>query len=158
MLAGRAIMSRAAMLTFSQYATAGPCDVLISDIVERTGATFERFSPSGANAFLKHPLMDSFTVECDQPRAPRINAYWDRNAFPSNGFFSVVAAAGALVTSEKAERIESALRQCNRRALGDTSREMANIDVGAAEIDCHSFTRDGGGVGLSIRKRRRSSG
>jgi hypothetical protein len=154
MLFGRAIVSLAAALTFSQHATAGPCDALISDIIERTGATFERFSPSGANAFLKHPLMDSFTVDCTQSKAPQVNAYWNRNAFPPNGYFSTVAAAASIVTSERADRIESALRQCNRRALSDTSREMANVDVGAAEIDCHSFTRDGGSVGLSITKRR----
>ncbi len=149
-----AIMSFAAALIFAKHAQAGPCDTLVSDIVERTGATFERFSRSGNNAFLKHPLMDSFTVDCSEPRVPLVSSYWSRNASPPNAFFSTVAAAAALVTAERADRIEAGLRQCNRLALSRTAGEMASVEVGVAHIECHSFTRDGGSVGLSINRRR----
>ena len=58
---------------------AGPCDALVSDVIESTGAEFVRFSPSGKNAFLKHPYMDSFGVDCSIPSQPLIHSYWSRN-------------------------------------------------------------------------------
>lgn len=84
-----------------------------------------------------------------------LSGYWSRNAFPPNQFFSAVAAAASVLTSERADRIEAGLRQCNRKALAQSSSEMADVEAGMAHIECHSFTRDGGSVGLSITKRRR---
>lgn len=142
-------------LTSVQPANARQCDILISEIVQSTDAEFVRFSPSGKNAFLAHPYMDSFTVECSAPSRPLISAYWSRNAFPPNQFFAAIAvAAERVVTSERADRIEAGLRHCSRTALRQRGSEMASIMVGAARIGCHSFTRDGGSVGLSISKGR----
>ncbi len=154
MVVARAILFFAVAVNFSRTAAAGPCDTLISDAIQSTGAEFVRFSPSGKNAFPAHPYMNSFTLECSAPDRPLVSAYWSRNAFPPNQFFSAVAAAGERVTSEKAERIEAGLRQCNRTALAQRGSEMASTNVGAARIGCHSFTRDGGSVGLSISKGR----
>lgn len=150
----RMIVFLAAVQVFPDHAKAGPCDVLISEIVERTGATFDRFSPRGTNAFLRHPLIDSFTVDCSLPKEPMVSAYWSQNAFPPNPFFAAVAAATSALTSERPDRIEAGLRRCNRQALAQPASEMADVNVGMAHIECHSFTRDGGSVGFSITKGR----
>ena len=98
--------------------------------------------------------MNSFILECGYSMEPEISGYWNQNAFPPNQFFLAVAAAASVVTNEKADRIEAASRQCNRKALTQQSSEMASVNVGSAHVTCHSFTRDGGSVGLSIVKRR----
>ena len=152
----RAFVALAVALAFSHHAAASQCDpALISGIIERTGGSFERYSPRGTNAFLRHPHMDSFTVDCILPAAPMVSGYWSRNAFPPNQFFSAVAAAASVLTSERADRIEAGLRQCNRKALAQPASEMAEVDTDMAHIECHSFTRDGGSVGLSVTKRKR---
>lgn len=156
MLVVRAILVLSASVIFSHRAAAGQCDpVLISEVIERTGGSFERYSPRGTNVFLKHPYMDSFTLDCAFPAEPMVSGYWSRNAFPPSQFFSAVAAAASALSSERADRIEAGLRQCNRKALAQPSSEMDMVDAGLAHIECHSFTRDGGSVGFSVTKRKR---
>jgi hypothetical protein len=152
----RFVLFGVAALACPQMAHASACDVQISDLVQRTGARFIRFSPSGNNAFFEHRLFDSLTVECDLRFGPPVVAgYWSRNAYPPSEFFSTFAIAASVFTGDPPERIEPALRACNRRALNPRSAEMADTKVGNANIECHSFTRDGGSVGLSVNPIRR---
>ena len=140
----------AVFVALAAPAKAGPCDALVADVMAATGATFERSSRSGKNAFLSHPLMDSFTLDCTFPLQPLVSGYWSKNAFPPNAFFEAVATAASVVTKEGANRIEAGMRQCNRTALSRPQSEMSAVKVGLANIECHSFTRDGGSVGFSI--------
>lgn len=154
MVAARIALLLTAALAFPRTAAAGPCDALVAAIVRSTGAEFLRSSPSGKTAFLAHPHVDSFAVDCSTPSRPLVSAYRSRDAFPPAEFFTAVAAAGALVASEEAGRVEAGLRRCRRAALARPAREMSGAAIGAARIECDSFTRDGGSVGVSISGRQ----
>jgi hypothetical protein len=47
------------------------------------------------------------------------------------------------------KKLELASRQCQRPALKDKT-ELAALDIPNAKIECQVFTRDGGGVNISI--------
>jgi hypothetical protein len=57
--------------------------------------------------------------------------------------------AGKAVTGVDLKELELASRQCHRSALKDKT-ELADIEIPNAKIECQAFTRDGGGVNISI--------
>src|SRR4051812_8607531 len=97
-----------------------------------------------------HPSHQPFRIAVCEPRMPfAISAGWD-TAFPPSDFFRTLAAGGAALTSEAPARLEAAMRQCHRAALRPSSREMSEQKAGSAYVECHAFTRDGGGMTMEI--------
>jgi len=127
-------------------ADSAECKGIIARLIEATNASFDHYSPSGDNVFLKGPDM---VLRCTSHRLTGISLTWDASGFPSNAWFALLAKAGKAVTSVDLKRLESASRQCHHSALKDKT-ELADIDIPNAKIECQAFTRDGGGVNISI--------
>ena len=127
-------------------ADSAECKGIIARLIEATNASFDHYSPSGDNVFLKGPDM---VLSCTSHRLTGISLTWDASGFPSNAWFALLAKAGKAVTSVDLKRLESASRQCHHSALKDKT-ELADIDIPNAKIECQAFTRDGGGVNISI--------
>ena len=143
------------LLSLSSPATASPCDILVTDIINTTGAEFSRESPSRRNVFFKHPYINELSVDCSSyQRRAVVHGYWTENAFPPKQFYAAMAAVGALVTPETAARIEPALPRCVRTALAQSHSELARDAAGDAAIGCHAFSRDGGSASVRIGKRK----
>jgi hypothetical protein len=115
-------------------------------LVEATNASFDHYSPSGDNVFLKRPDM---LLSCTSHRLTGISLTWDASGFPPNAWFGLLAKAGNAVTGVDLKKLELASRQCHRSALKDKT-ELADLDIPNAKIECQAFTRDGGGVNISI--------
>jgi hypothetical protein len=111
-----------------------------------TNVTFDCYSPSGENVFLKQPEM---VLSCTSHRLTGISVAWNASGFPSNAWFGLVARAGKAVTGVDVKKLEAASRQCHRSALKDKS-ELAELDIPNAKIECQAFTRDGGAVQMSL--------
>jgi hypothetical protein len=122
------------------------CKGIIARLIEATNASFDHYSPSGENVFLKNPDM---VLSCTNHRLTGISFGWDVSGFPSNAWFGLLAKAGKAVTGVDLKKLESASRQCHHSALKDKT-ELADIDIPNAKIECQAFTRDGGGVNISI--------
>jgi hypothetical protein len=60
-----------------------------------------------------------------------------------------VLKAGKAVTGANLKKLESASRQCYRSALKDKT-ELADMEIPNAKIECQAFTRDLGGMNISI--------
>jgi hypothetical protein len=73
----------------------------------------------------------------------------DASGFPPNEWFGLLAKAGKAVTGVDLKKLESASRQCHSSALKDKT-EQVDIEMPNAKIECQTFTRDGGGVNISI--------
>jgi len=122
------------------------CKEITARIVQEVGAQFDKYSPSGMAVFFKDPGM---TLSCTSHRLTGISTSWDRNAFPNNWWFTIVAKAGHAVTGVDTAVLDQALRKCRQDAINEAT-EMADIDVVNARIECQAFTRDGGGVFMSV--------
>lgn len=122
------------------------CKGIIARLIESTSASFDHYSPSGDNVFLKSP---EIVLSCTGHRLTGISLTWDASGFPPNSWFALLAKAGKAVTGVDVKKLESASRQCHRSALKDKT-ELADLDIPNAKIECQAFTRDGGGVNISI--------
>ena len=129
-------------------ADSAECKGIIARLIEATNASVDHYSPSGDNVFLKGPNM---VLSCTSHRLTGISLTWDASGFPSNAWFVLLARAGKAVTGVDLKKLESASRQCHRSALKDKT-ELAELDIPSATIECQAFTRDGGGVNISIWK------
>jgi hypothetical protein len=127
-------------------ADSAECKGIIARLIEATSASFDHYSPSGDNVFLKSP---NIVLSCTSHRLTGISMTWDPSGFPPNSWFALLAKAGKSVTGVDVKKLESASRQCHRSALKDKT-ELADLDIPNAKIECQAFTRDGGGVNISI--------
>jgi len=127
-------------------ADSAECKGIIVRLIEATNASFDHYSPSGDNVFLKRPDM---RLSCTSHRLTGISLTWDASGFPPNAWFGLLAKAGKAVTGVDLKKLELASRQCHRSALKDKS-ELADLDITNAKIECQAFTAAGGGVVISI--------
>jgi hypothetical protein len=122
------------------------CKEIAARLIEATGASFDRYSPSGFSLFLRNP---GIVLTCTSHRLTGISLTWDTSGFPSNAWFGLLAKAGKAVTGVDVKKLDTASRQCHRSALKDKT-ELSDLDIPNAKIECQAFTRDGGGVNISI--------
>jgi len=122
------------------------CKGIIARLLEATDVSFDRFSPSGESVFFRNPKI---VLSCKSHRFTGISLTWDASGFPPNAWFWLLVKGGKAVTRVGVKELESASRQCYRSALKDKT-ELADIEIPNAKIDCQAFTRDGGGVSISI--------
>lgn len=128
------------------------CATLVAKVVQATNATFDRYSPSGQNVFLTvSGTKSGIMIECNQPggQGAGVSLGFD-GAYPSNAWFALAVRAGAVETGAAPARLEAAIRKCHLSALKDKKWEMGEIELPRAKVECQAFTRDGGGVSLSI--------
>jgi hypothetical protein len=152
-------MKRAALLLLALWAApttsalADECDVMVAKLVSEQGVRFERRTASGY-IHLKHPLVESAVIDCSRPvGGPSLSMSFD-GAFPSAAFFDLLSQAGAVVMSKPVTIVRQSSQRCHRTALKD-SDELAQIRAGGLQIECQSFTRDGGGTIISIFQERK---
>ena len=122
------------------------CKGILARLLEATNASFDHYSPSGDTVFLRSPKI---VLSCKSHRFTGISLMWDASDFPPNTWFGLLVKAGKAVTGVDLKELESASRQCHRSALKDKT-ELADIEIPNAKIECQAFTRDGGGVNISI--------
>ncbi|TQF35309.1 hypothetical protein UNPF46_25260 [Bradyrhizobium sp. UNPF46] len=132
--------------TFEGGANSSECKELTARLAEATNATFDHYSPSGNNVFLKNPDM---VLSCMTHRLTGVSLTWDKSGFPPNEWFGLLARAGNAVTRVDVKTLEAESRKCHRAALKDKS-ELADLDIPNAKIECQAFIRDGGGVNIHI--------
>lgn len=124
------------------------CEEMTARLVEKTGARFDHFSPSGGSVFLTNPRM---VLICDPRFITYVSLTWNSSGHPSNEWFALLATAGAVVTGVAPKKLEAAAHRCHRSALKDRS-ELSEASSNDTKIDCQAFTRDGGGVVINIGK------
>ncbi|WP_044591085.1 hypothetical protein [Bradyrhizobium sp. LTSPM299] len=122
------------------------CKEITARLIELTGTTFDRYSPSGDNVFFKKPDMH---LSCMSHRITGVSLSWDDSGFPPNTWFNLLALAGKAVTGVDVRTLEVASHRCHRAALKEKS-ELADLDIPNAKIECQAFTRHGGGVDIGI--------
>jgi hypothetical protein len=122
------------------------CKGIIARLLAATNASFDHYSPSGDTVFLRSPKI---VLSCKSHRFTGISLMWDASGVPPNAWFGLLVKAGKAVTGVDLKELESASRQCHRSALKDKT-ELADIEISNARIECQAFTRDGGGVNISI--------
>jgi hypothetical protein len=122
------------------------CKGIIARLLAATNASFDHYSPSGDTVFLRSPKI---VLSCRSHRFTGISLTWDASDFPSNAWFGLLAKAGKAVTGVDLQELQSASRQCHRSALKDKT-ELADIEISNAKIECQAFTREGGGINISI--------
>jgi hypothetical protein len=127
-------------------ADSAECKGIIARLLEATDASFDHYSPSGENVFFRSPKS---VLSCTSHRPNGISLTWDASGFPPNEWFGVLAKAGKAVTGADLKELQSASRQCHHSALEDKT-EPADVEIPNAKIECQAFTRDGGGVNISI--------
>ena len=127
-------------------ADSAECKGIIARLLEATDASFDHYSPSGESVFFRSPKS---VLSCASHRHAGISLTWDASGFPPNDWFGLLAKAGKAVTGADLKELESASRQCHRSALKDRT-ELTDIEIPNAKIECQAFTRDGGGVNISI--------
>ena len=127
----------------------GPeCSAIIVRLVATSGAKFNRYS--GQNVFFDHPLSSSMVLLCDNPELAGVSISLE-SAFPSNQWFSLAGKIGEAVTGVAAKSIEGAVRKCHSEAL-KSKTELADVQLKRAAVGCQAFTRDGGGITMTISK------
>jgi hypothetical protein len=122
------------------------CKGIMARLLEATNTSFDHYSPSGDIVFLRNPKI---VLSCKSHRFSGISLIWDASGFPPNAWFGLLVRAGKAVTGVDLNELQSASRQCHRSALKDKT-ELADIEIPNAKIECQAFTRDGGGVNISI--------
>jgi hypothetical protein len=122
------------------------CKGIIARLLAATNASFDHYSPSGDTVFLRSPKI---VLSCKSHRFTGVSLMWDASGFPPNAWFGLLVKAGKAVTGVDLKELESASRQCHRSALKDEA-ELADTEIPNAKIECQAFTRDGGGVNISI--------
>jgi hypothetical protein len=127
-------------------ADSAECKGIIARLLEATDASFDHYSPSGENVFFRNPKS---VLSCTSHRHAGISLTWDAGSFPPNEWFGLLAKAGKAVTGADLKKLESASRQCYRSALKDKT-ELVDMEIPNAKIECQAFTRDGGGMNISI--------
>lgn len=125
------------------------CKDITARIIESTGARFDHFSPVGNDVFFDHPGTQSISLSCATHRLTGVSIVWDKNSFPPNAWFNLVARSGNAVTGASLKRLTTALHACHRAALRDADN-LSNVELPPAKIECSAFTRDGGGVFMSV--------
>ncbi|MET4043984.1 hypothetical protein [Bradyrhizobium sp. RT6a] len=124
------------------------CKEITARIIEKTNTHFDHFSPSRGSVFFKRPDM---VLICDPKFVTYVSLNWDASGFPSNDWFALAATAGNAVTGVDVKKLEAAAHRCHRAALKVTD-EQATVALPGATVGCQAFTRDGGGVVVSIAK------
>jgi hypothetical protein len=127
-------------------ADSAECKGITARLIEATDASFDRYSPSGDNVFLKHPHI---LLSCTSHRLTGVSLAWNASGFPPNTWFAMLAKAGKAVTGVDLKKLETAARQCHRAALKDKT-ELAEVNIPNAKIECQAFTRNGGSVVISV--------
>ena len=122
------------------------CKGAVARLLEATDASFDHYSPSGENVFFRSPKS---VLSCKSHGLTGISLTWDAGDFPPNEWFGQLVKAGKAVTGADLKQLESASRLCHRSALKDKT-EPVDIEIPNAKIECQAFTRDGGGVNISI--------
>ena len=122
------------------------CKGIIARLLEATDVSFDHFSPSGESVFFRNPKI---VLSCKSHRFTGISLTWDASDFPPNAWFGLLAKAGKAVTGVDLQELQSASRECHRSALKDKT-ELADIEISNAKIECQAFTREGGGINISI--------
>jgi hypothetical protein len=127
-------------------ADSAECKGIIARLLDATDSSFDHYSPSGESVFFRSPKS---VLSCTNHQHTGISLTWDASGFPPNEWFGLLAKAGKAVTGADLKKLESAARQCYRSALKDRTK-LADIEIPNAKIECRAFTRDGGGVNISI--------
>ena len=73
----------------------------------------------------------------------------DANSSPPDEWFGLLAKAGKAVTGVDLSKLVAVSRECYRTALKDKT-ELTELDAPEAETGPQAFTRDRGGVSISI--------
>lgn len=124
------------------------CKDLTARLMQRTDSTFNRLSPSKDNVFLDNGVAGELMLSCSSPTLTGVYVNFN-GAFPPNAWFAMAARAGGAVTGAPEKAIEAGIRKCHRAALKN-STELSDLDMKGARVECQAFTRDGGGVTVSI--------
>jgi hypothetical protein len=129
------------------------CKGIIARLLEATDESFDHYSPSGENVFFRNPKS---VLSCAGHPHAGLSLTWNAGGFPPNAWFGLLAKAGKAVTAADFKRLASASRECFRLALKDKT-ELADMEIPNAKIECQAFTRDGGGLNISVWADRASS-
>jgi hypothetical protein len=98
-------------------ADSADCKGIIARLIEATNASFDHYSPSGENVFLKSP---NIVLSCTSHRLTGLSFAWDASGFPPNAWFALLAKAGKAVTGVDLKKLEFASRtEGQNRASGN---------------------------------------
>ena len=96
MMAMPAVSAQTSAKDGDRASDSAECKGIIARLIEATNASFDHYSPSGDNVFLKSPDM---VLSCTSHRLTGISLTWDASDFPSNAWFGLLAKARQLRAS-----------------------------------------------------------
>ena len=138
---------------FDQGAESPACKIAIAQLVMLTNAAVAGVSPSGDNTFLKHPAASDSSLTCAPYQGLLFSANW-HNAYPPALFFAYLDVASSIVSPSTKAAAMSQIKKCYFDALRSKD-ELAEAHLKTLEIDCQAFTRDGGGVSITLAENHR---
>lgn len=147
-LAALFLVSPEAATASERSAETPECKEITARIIERTNTHFDHFSPSRGSVFFKRPDM---VLICDPKSVTYVSLNWDTSGFPPNDWFALAATAGGAVTDADPKKLEAAAHRCHRAALRDKT-ELTSVHLPDATVECQAFTRDGGGVVITVAR------
>jgi hypothetical protein len=131
----------------------GPeCKKLRDRVIEATGAEFRLVSPSGKRVVFEHSLAGEISISCAVPALsslPAVFIGWEKGAIPPKAWVTLAAMAGQIVTNEPAATLQAGIKKCYQDALKNKS-EWSSVELPKSKIECQAFTRNGGGISMSI--------
>jgi hypothetical protein len=139
-------MTSAFAASIERPAESAECKGIVARLLEATDESFDHYSPSGENVFFRNRKT---VLSCRGHRHAGISLTWDRDDFPPNEWFGLLAKAGKAVTGADLKELQSASRECYRSALKGKP-ELADMEIPNAKIECQGSAPDGGGMNISI--------
>jgi hypothetical protein len=108
------------------------------------GASIDR---QASVVFMRHTAAEEMTFACGDGLPTDLLIAWDGLAPPPNTV-QLIASAGAFLTGVSVVRIKTELANCIAAALKPAAGEFAEFH--GVKIECHAFTRAGGGGSVTI--------
>lgn len=121
-----------------------------AEIVEQTGAQFDRLSPSGANIFLRHPSLKTLTLNCERSLFNLAAV----KSIPDRDFYDVLDRVGSIMFGARPGQARALAQRCHKMALANNDLLMGEVVGSLLSVDCNVVLRGEGGffVGMSARQ------
>jgi hypothetical protein len=127
------------------------CRAVATEIASAAGARLDHISRSGTFAVLRHHDFQQLTVTCPKPGGSASIEGDLQSAFPQDGYFRALAAAGSVLVAEPAAEVEAALRRCYQSATHDND-ETGLVQTGSLHVECEAYAREDGNMMMVISR------
>ena len=124
----------------------GLSNAIGANIVRQTSSIVE-LSPVLEASSLNYSCGNFFKID------PDLNILWNMKSKPKPATVNLIGKAGNYLTGIREDLIKEELNFCIIEALKPQNNEMASRQFDGVQLDCHAFSRDGGGGSVTLYRR-----